>query len=90
MRNVDEQRLIDIETQLAHQERLLALQTPDPALDSAFRWAQIAIERAWVRVDGLGRGLVAGLGLGLVIPPPRRAAPPPGAASTARAAPRRG
>jgi SlyX protein len=24
MRNVDEQRLIDIETQLAHQERLLA------------------------------------------------------------------
>jgi len=44
------------------QERLLALQTPDPALDSAFRWAQIAIERAWVRVDGLGRGLVAGLG----------------------------
>jgi len=46
----------------AHQQRVLALETPYPALDQAFQWAQIAIERAWVRVDGLGRGLVAGLG----------------------------
>jgi glycogen debranching enzyme len=27
----------------------------------AFLWAKIAIEKAWVEVDGLGRGLVAGL-----------------------------
>jgi hypothetical protein len=45
----------------AHQERVVQLATPSPELDEAFRWAQIAIERAWVRVDGLGRGLVAGL-----------------------------
>src|SRR6185436_18522276 len=45
-----------------HQARVLHVETPYPALDQAFQWAQIAIERAWVRVDGLGRGLVAGLG----------------------------
>jgi len=45
----------------AHQEKLLALATPHPALDQSFQWAGIAIERAWTRVDGLGRGLVAGL-----------------------------
>jgi glycogen debranching enzyme len=47
----------------AHAARVLAIETPYPALDEAFRWSEIAIERAWVRVDGLGRGLVAGLGL---------------------------
>jgi hypothetical protein len=31
------------------------------ALAGAELWAKIAIERAWVEVDGLGRGLVAGL-----------------------------
>lgn len=46
----------------AHQQRVAELATPEPALDEAVRWAGIAIERAWVRVDGLGRGLVAGLG----------------------------
>src|SRR5258706_4023867 len=30
-------------------------------LEGALLWAKIAIERAWVEVDGLGRGLVAGL-----------------------------
>ena len=45
----------------AHQAKTLRLETPVPALDEAVRWAAIAIERAWVRVDGLGRGLVAGL-----------------------------
>ncbi|MSR63969.1 MAG: hypothetical protein EXS08_16215 [Planctomycetes bacterium] len=44
-----------------HQQTVLAIETPFPALDQAFQWAQIAIERSWVRVDGLGRGLVAGL-----------------------------
>src|SRR5262245_29170843 len=45
-----------------HREKVLAVETPYPALDQAFQWAQVAIERAWVRVEGLGRGLVAGLG----------------------------
>jgi len=46
----------------AHQSRVVELATPEPALDEAVRWAAIAIERSWVRVDGLGRGLVAGIG----------------------------
>src|SRR5206468_7050635 len=45
-----------------HQGKVLAIETPFPAFDQAFQWSQIAIERAWVRVDGLGRGLVAGIG----------------------------
>jgi len=36
--------------------------TPDPRLDSAFTWSKIALERSWARADGLGRGLLAGLG----------------------------
>lgn len=46
----------------AHQQRVLQVGTPFPALDQAFQWSQIALERAWVRVEGLGRGLVAGFG----------------------------
>jgi hypothetical protein len=46
----------------AHQQKVLEIETPYPALDQAFRWAQVAIERAWVTVEGLGRGLVAGIG----------------------------
>jgi len=46
----------------AHQAKVLAIETPYPAFDQAFQWSQVAIERAWVKVDGLGRGLVAGLG----------------------------
>jgi hypothetical protein len=46
----------------AHLDEVLCIETPYPALDQAFQWSEIAIERAWVRVDGLGRGLVAGLG----------------------------
>jgi hypothetical protein len=46
----------------AHQARLLRVETPYPAFDQAFQWSQIAVERAWVRVEGVGRGLVAGLG----------------------------
>lgn len=45
-----------------HQERVLHVGTPFPALDQAFQWSEIALERAWVRVEGLGRGLVAGIG----------------------------
>ena len=45
-----------------HQERVLHIGTPFPALDQALQWSEIALERAWVRVEGLGRGLVAGLG----------------------------
>lgn len=42
--------------------RTTTLTSSDPKHDEAFLWSKIAIERAWVRVDGLGRGLVAGLG----------------------------
>ncbi len=43
-------------------EGQLSLSTPERALDEACLWSRVAIERAWVRVEGLGRGLVAGLG----------------------------
>jgi hypothetical protein len=43
-------------------ERTTRLSSSDERHDQAFLWSKIAIERAWVRVDGLGRGLVAGLG----------------------------
>jgi len=43
-------------------ERLPRLACADPALERAWTWSAIAIERAWVTVDGLGRSLVAGLG----------------------------
>jgi len=46
----------------AHLARTTALRSSDPAHDAAFLWSRIALERAWVAVDGLGRGLVAGLG----------------------------
>jgi glycogen debranching enzyme len=42
--------------------RTTAIATPDTALDEAFLWSKIAIHRAWIAVEGLGRGLVAGLG----------------------------
>jgi glycogen debranching enzyme len=41
--------------------RTTAIETPNAQLDEAFLWAKIAIEKAWVEVDGLGLGLVAGL-----------------------------
>lgn len=44
--------------------RTATLVSDDPALDEAFLWSKVAIERAWVEVDGVGRGLVAGLGPG--------------------------
>lgn len=41
--------------------RTTTLACDAPEHERAFAWAKIAIERAWVEVDGLGRGLVAGL-----------------------------
>ena len=38
------------------------LETPDAETDEAFLWAKVAIERAWVEVDGVGSGPLAGLG----------------------------
>ncbi len=43
--------------------RNLSFLSGNRAHSEAFQWAQIALERAWVEVDGLGRGLVAGLGV---------------------------
>ena len=37
------------------------LSTSDPRLDDAHRWALVSIQRAWIEVDGVGRGLVAGI-----------------------------
>ncbi|MEZ6014949.1 MAG: hypothetical protein R3F49_07545 [Planctomycetota bacterium] len=48
----------------AYLARTATLLTGDAALDEAFLWSKLAIERAWVEVDGVGRGLVAGLGPG--------------------------
>ncbi len=48
-----------------HWQRFLArtthLECDDAGHVEAFTWAKVAIEKAWVEVDGLGRGLVAGL-----------------------------
>ena len=42
--------------------RTTTISTPNHALDEAFLWSKIALERAWVSVDAVGRGLVAGIG----------------------------
>jgi Mannosylglycerate hydrolase MGH1-like glycoside hydrolase domain len=42
--------------------RLSTLDTPDVAANRAFRWAEIALEQAWVCNPELGCGLVAGYG----------------------------
>jgi len=44
-----------------HLARTASFSCSDPTHDDAFLWSKIAIERAWVSVDGIGRGLVAGL-----------------------------
>ncbi len=41
--------------------RTTHFESDDARHTEAFLWAKIAIEKAWVEVDGLGRGLVAGL-----------------------------
>jgi hypothetical protein len=56
----------DVERELAeHWRDFLArtthFESDDARHAEAFLWAKIAIEKAWVEVDGLGRGLVAGL-----------------------------
>ncbi|MDA1266319.1 MAG: hypothetical protein O2816_14660, partial [Planctomycetota bacterium] len=57
----------ELERQRAHWRAHLARTAhlecdDDPALERAFLWSKIAIERCWVNVDGVGRTLVAGLG----------------------------
>jgi hypothetical protein len=42
--------------------RTTHFESDDARHTEAFLWAKIAIEKAWVEIDGLGRGLVAGLG----------------------------
>lgn len=41
-----------------------ALETDDAPLDAAHVWSRIAVERAWVDVDGVGRVVVGGYGPG--------------------------
>jgi hypothetical protein len=45
-----------------HLSCLTTLDTPDEAANRAFRWAEIALEQAWVCNPELGCGLVAGYG----------------------------
>ncbi len=56
----------ELEALRTHWTRFLArgahLECGDPAVDGAFLWSRIAIERLWARVDGLEPGLLAGLG----------------------------
>jgi hypothetical protein len=42
--------------------RMVDLQTPDEAANRAFRWAEIALEQAWVCNPYLGCGLIGGYG----------------------------
>lgn len=42
--------------------RVLDVETPDSAVNRALRWAQVALEQAWVCNPQLGCGLVAGYG----------------------------
>jgi hypothetical protein len=55
-----------LEEQCEHWRSFLAgtahLSSSDAELDQAFEWSKIAIERAWTRVDGIGRSVVAGVG----------------------------
>lgn len=41
-------------------QRTLRIETPEPVLDDAFRWAVYALEKGWACNDGVGCGLVAG------------------------------
>jgi len=40
----------------------LELETPEPALDEAVRWAKVAVDRFRAEAPGTGRGLLAGYG----------------------------
>ncbi len=57
-----------------HYEALLAdslqIATPDAAINKQLKWAQIALDQAWVCNDVLGCGLVAGLWSVSQCPPP--------------------
>jgi len=44
----------------AFDKRTMHLETPDPAINQAFRWAEYALEKGWACNDGVGCGLIAG------------------------------
>lgn len=44
---------------LAHSMRI---ETPEPVLNDAFQSAEVALDKGWICVDGVGCGLVAGFG----------------------------
>ena len=46
----------------AYEENLLQVQTPDPVVNQAIRWSQIALEQAWACNPDIGCGFVAGYG----------------------------
>lgn len=46
----------------ALQASALHIETPDPAVNSAIAWSQVALDQAWVCNPQLGCGLVAGYG----------------------------
>src|SRR5512146_3317010 len=60
----DSSRLESRDSRMLHDQlsRLATLDTPDQAANRAFRWAEIALEQAWVCNPELGCGLIAGYG----------------------------
>ena len=40
----------------------MRVETPDPVLNDAFQAAEVALDKGWICVDGVGCGLVAGFG----------------------------
>ncbi|MBI3667005.1 MAG: amylo-alpha-1,6-glucosidase, partial [Acidobacteria bacterium] len=42
--------------------RSIEIETPDPALNRAFDWAKVAVDKGWQCNEGIGCGLVAGFG----------------------------
>lgn len=42
--------------------RSMRIETPEPVLNEAFQAAEVALDKGWICVDGVGCGLVAGFG----------------------------
>jgi hypothetical protein len=43
-------------------DRTMRVETPEPVLNEALRAAEVAMDKGWICVDGVGCGLVAGFG----------------------------
>jgi len=62
---VHDRHALEAEAKAHHAElrnRLLQIETPDPGVNQAIAWAEIALDQAWVCNPDLGCGFVAGYG----------------------------